>query len=83
MKILQTILNDTNLFVFTETPTQDIEYFIEKYNNWDSKIHLWYDIPNLNVFNFLWNDYNCIHLWYDNEIDMAYDCKLSFDKLIT
>ncbi len=82
MKILQTILQDTDLFIFTETPTQDIEYFIEKYNNWDSKVNLWYELPIISVYNFLWNDYNCIRLWYDNECDMAKDAENYFNNLI-
>lgn len=81
MKIIQTILVDTDLFIFTETPSEDLEYFIKKYNDWTSQIHLWYEIPNIEVFKFLWNDYNCIHLWYDNECDIAHDCKVLFDRI--
>ncbi len=82
MKILQTILQDTDLFIFTESTLEDIQYFIEKYNDGTSQIHLGYEIPNISIFKFLGNDYNCVHLWYDNECDMAYDCKILFDELI-
>lgn len=80
MKIYNTISENQSLYIFTNNPEKDIDYFIEKYENDDSKIHLWYEPPRLDKYEFLWNEYTCIHLWYDNEEDMQDDAKIYFDS---
>ena len=82
MKILQTILEDRTLYVFTDNPDSDIILFHDRYETWESKIHLWYEEPRLYNYKFLWKLYPCIALWYDNEEDMAIWSKEMFNNLI-
>lgn len=82
MKILQKILEDTNLFIFTDNPKEDILYFIERYETWLSAIHLWYETPKLEKYEFLWKGYDCISLWFDNEYEIAKNSEAGFNNLI-
>lgn len=82
MKILQTIREYNNLYIFTENPEKDLEYFLDKYNSGLSKIHLWYDLPILEKYEFLWVEYSCIWLWYDNEYDVIKDSQDDFNNII-
>lgn len=80
MKILHTILEGTNLYVFTEKAWEDIFEFRNMYEQSDSKVHLGYEPPELTVYTFLWNHYPCISFWYDSEYDMAESSKKYFDR---
>lgn len=81
MNILQTIRENRTLYVFTSNPRDDISYFIEKYENSESKVHLWYEPPELHEYKFLGNNYYCISLWYDNEDDIIKESQEYFNKL--
>lgn len=82
MKILHTILEWTNLYIFTDNPEVDILYFIDRYENWLSQIPIWYATPKLEKYKFLWNEYDCISLWFDNECDTAEDSQEDFNNMI-
>ena len=82
MKILQTILEDSNLYIFTDNPEVDILYFIDRYESWLSQIHIWYETPKLEKYKFLWNEYYCISLWFDSEYEIAKDSQDDFSNMI-
>ena len=67
MKIKQIIIQDRNVFMFTENPKKDVKILISKYKAETSKIHLGYEEPILTTFRFLEKEYECISLWFDNE----------------
>lgn len=78
MKILQIIIQDGTVLLFTEQPAEDVEalrgLFTDDYDaptgvSDDSSIGfpLGYEAPSLTKFTFLGTDYPCISLWFDNE----------------
>lgn len=81
MKILQTIQDWDTLYVFTNSPKEDIIVFKSKYEDWTSNYSLWCQQPYLCDYEFLWVKYECINLWYDYEDDVAESVKEDFDKL--
>lgn len=82
MKILHTILEWDNLYIFTDNPNIDILYFIDRYETWLSQIPIWYETPKLEKYKFLQNEYDCISLWFDNEYEIAKDSQTDFNYLI-
>jgi len=82
MKILQTIQDDDTLFVFTDNPEEDIKYFLSRYNDEDCEIQMWYEIPVLYTYWFLWKKYRCISMWFDKEISFLEETRNFLNKLI-
>lgn len=83
MKILQVIQCDWDmLYIITDNPDEDIKIFQEKYENNNSKIHLWCENPSLWTYIFLWVDYKSIVLWFDRQDDIARESALEFESLI-
>lgn len=81
MEILQVIQDDDYLCIFTSNPKEDILIFQDKYES-ESKIHLWYKLPERYIFTFLWKAYDCIRLWYDKEEDAIESSKIAFTNLL-
>jgi len=84
MKIKQTIYDSENseLMIFTDNILDDFLFIKKRYEDGDSKIHLWYDMPEIRTYEFLWNWYSYIWLWYDREDVEWLEAKKQFDNLI-
>jgi len=71
-KIKQVITNGTTIFIFTDSPKEDIKEFISEYKksndeDCETEIPLGYEAPELTTYTFLGNKQYCISLWFDNE----------------
>lgn len=82
MKIIQVIRSDDEVLIFTDNVNEDIKTFIDKYENKNSKIHLWYETPEIINYEFLQQNYPCVRLWYDYEYEQAREAEEYFKKLI-
>jgi len=82
MQILDIKREDDLLYIFTKNIEEDIKIFKKRYKDEDNVIHLWYEMPSIQDYTFLWKKYKCISLWYDYERGFAKDSEESFKKLI-
>jgi len=75
MKILDVIFNYQNNVVSLFFEQKDFENALQKLVNLYNAdeelewIFLWYEEPKKSTFSFLWTKYDCIDLWFDNEVD--------------
>ena len=73
MKILQVIIQDRTVLLFTESPDMDIVKLKEAYEDEDQYsaeylgMPLGYESPELTSFAFLGQKHPCISLWFDSE----------------
>ena len=76
VKILQIIIQDRTVLLFTENPAEDVVALKEAFTNDDATspfgFPLGYEAPELTKYTFLGADHqymqqSCISLWFDNE----------------
>lgn len=71
MKIVQIIIQDSTVLLFTENPMEDILKLKEAFSNDDAPspfgFPLGHETPELTKYTFLGADHPCISLWFDNE----------------
>ena len=68
-KIKQVIVEDRNVYLFTDNPKEDIAEFQRSYEKEEylDGMPLGYEIPLLTTYRFLGKEHECISLWFDNE----------------
>jgi len=85
MKLLQALYiyeNNTVSLFFDKIDQEWIDFMISKYDEWEPNIDLGYETPIKSNYTFLGTKYECISLWYDNEIDFWTHSTNQFNKNI-
>ena len=84
MKILDSIYDyaDNYVYLFFDNVDDWLNRMNELYEDGSFDIHLWYHSPMKWKFTFLWVEYPCVKLWYDNELHFSSSSQESFQYFI-